>query len=184
MKKIVLSILALAFAISLQAQEAASDANQEKAEIEWLTWTEAAEKMEAEPRKLMVDVYTDWCGWCKRMDATTMKNPHIVQTVNEHYYAIKLDGEHKSDIEFKGKVYKFVAQGRRGYHELPATIMNGKMSYPTLVFLDENFQIIQPLPGYQRPQQLDPILNYFAGDFYKSVKWEKFQSEYKSPLNP
>ena len=50
-----------------------------------------------------------------------------------------------------------------------------------MVFLDENFNIIQPLPGYQQPQQLEPILSYFGGDFYKSVAWDKFQTEYKSP---
>lgn len=149
--------------------------------IEWLTWEEASERMKTEPRKMMVDVYTDWCGWCKRMDATTMKDETIVQILGEDFYAVKMDGEYKKDIEFKGRTYKFVPNGRRGYHELPAEIMNGKMSYPTLVFLDEDFKIIQPLPGYQQPRQLEPILAYFGGDFYKNVAWDKFSAEYKSP---
>ena len=45
------------------------------AKIEWLTWDQAVAKMEKEPRKIMVDVYTDWCGWCKRMDASTFQDP-------------------------------------------------------------------------------------------------------------
>lgn len=153
----------------------------EVVKIEWLTWDQMVERMEKQPRKVMVDVYTDWCGWCKRMDATTMTDPTIIQILNEQYYAVKMDGEYKENIDFRGRTYEFKASGRRGYHELPAELMNGKMSYPTLVFLDENFNLIQPLAGYQQPAQLEPILSYFGGDFYKTVAWDKFQTEYKSP---
>jgi thioredoxin-related protein len=123
--------------------------------IEWLTWEQAVAKMEKEPRLIMVDVYTDWCGWCKRMDATTMEDPSIIQLIKEKYYAVKMDAESKKDITFKGRTYKFIAQGHRGYHELPAELLSGKMSYPTLVFLDKEYAIIQPLPGYQEARGLD-----------------------------
>ena len=183
MKRISLFLFVLAFFASAHAQkldpETGVAAN--SAEIEWLSWDEAAKRMETEPRKIMVDVFTSWCGWCKRMDATTMQNPTIIQLLNDQYYAVKMDGEYKKDILFKGRTYKFVAQGRRGYHELPAELMNGKMSYPTLVFLDENFGIIQPLPGYQKAPELEPILAYFGGDFYKNTAWPSFKETYKSP---
>jgi thioredoxin-related protein len=90
-----------------------------------------------------------------------------------------MDGEYKQDILFKGRTYKFINNGRRGYHELPAELMNNQMSYPTLVFLDEEFGIIQPLPGYQEPRQLEPILAYFGGNYHKNTPWDKFQQSYK-----
>ena len=193
MKRILLILMAFAVITGLKAQQA-QDASVDKAatiqgadmktnaaQIEWLSWDEAVKRMEKEPRKIMIDVYTDWCGWCKKMDATTMKDPMIAQLMNENWYAVKMDGEQKEDIEFKGRTYKFVAQGRRGYHELPAEMMNGRMSYPTLVFLDENYGVIQPLPGYRQAPELEKILAYFGGDFYKSTSWETFQKEYKSP---
>lgn len=150
------------------------------AHIEWLTWEQAVSKMEKEPRKIMVDVYTDWCGWCKRMDATTMEDSSIVQIIGEKYYAVKMDGEGKQDITFRGRTYKFIAQGRRGYHELPAELLSGRMSYPTLVFLDEEYGIIQPLPGYQDAATLEPILAYFGEGHYKTTPWDSFQATYKS----
>ncbi len=180
MKKIVVFAFALLLVAGLKAQSAET-ANVEAPEIEWLTWDQMVDKMEKEPRKVMIDVYTDWCGWCKRMDATTMKDPTIIQIVGEEYYAVKMDGEAKEDIEFKGRTFKYVPRGKRGYHELPAELMNGKLSYPTLVFLDEAYNIIQPLPGYQQARQLETVLSYFGGDFYKNVDWDKFQKEYKSP---
>lgn len=183
MKRFTIFLFAVALVTGLHAQasKSAKVKTSKAAEIEWLTWDEATKRMEKEPRKLMIDVYTSWCGWCKRMDATTMKDPTIVQLLSDKYYAVKMDGEYKKDILFKGRTYKFVAKGRRGYHELPAELMQGKMSYPTLVFLDENYGIIQPLPGYQQARQLEPILSYFGGDFYKNTAWDSFQKTYKSP---
>lgn len=148
--------------------------------IEWLTWEQAVAKMDKAPRKIMIDVYTDWCGWCKRMDATTMEDPAIIKIIGEQYYAVKMDGECKRDITFRGRTYKFIAQGHRGYHELPAELMKGQMSYPTLVFLDEEYGIIQPLPGYQEAGTLEPILAYFGGGFYKTTPYESFQASFKS----
>ena len=177
MKKFLFLAGLLVLTLSVNAQVAATTSPK----VEWLTWEQAVAKMEKEPRKIMVDVYTDWCGWCKRMDATTMTDPTIIQILNEKYYAVKMDGEYKKDILFKGRTYQFKPGGRGGYHELPAELMSGRMSYPTLVFLDENYGIIQPLPGYQEPRGLEPILAYFGGDFYKTTAWEQFQKSYKSP---
>lgn len=186
MKRIFGFILAIGISAGAMAQGNAAEATPpgeapKAQKIEWLTWDQAVEKMETEPRKLMIDVYTDWCGWCKRMDATTMKDATIIQQINQDWYAVKLDGEYKKNIEFKGRTYKFVPSGRRGYHELPAELMNGKMSYPTLVFLDEEYAIIQPLAGYQKPRMLEQVLAYFGGDFYKDTPWPKFQETYQSP---
>jgi len=49
-----------------------------KEKIEWLSMSEAQEKFAKEKRPILVDLYTDWCGWCKRLDATTYKDPEVV----------------------------------------------------------------------------------------------------------
>lgn len=175
MKRLIVGLICVMATLAVSAQTA---------KIEWLTWEQAVVKMEKEPRKMMVDTYTDWCGWCKRMDATTMIDPAVIQIINEKYYAVKLDGEYKKDIVFKGRTYKFVpVPNQRGYHELPAELMGGKMSYPTLVFLDEQFGIIQPLAGYQDAKTLEPILAYFGTNSYKSIAWATYQTSYKSLIS-
>lgn len=164
---------------SLQAQEAALPGTK----INWLTWEEAMEKMENEPRKVMIDVYTDWCGWCKKMDATTFHHPEIVQYVNENYHAVKLDAEQKADIVFNGQTFKFVANGRRGYHELAAQLMGGRMSYPTVVYLDESKSVLQAIPGFKGARDQDMILKFWGDNAYKEVKWETFSQGYESPIS-
>ena len=150
--------------------------------VQWHTLEEAVEKSKVEKRKILIDVYTDWCGWCKKMDKATFQQDKIAKYINEHYYAVKLDGEQKADIQFKEQVFKYQKSGRRGYHEFAAAIMGGKMSYPTVVFLDEQMNVIQPIQGFQNPQNFELIMTYFAGDHYKSTPWKSYQRNYKSQL--
>jgi len=148
--------------------------------IKWLTWEEAVAAHEKKPKKIFIDVYTDWCGWCKKMDATTFKDAQVVDLMNSHFYAVKLDAEMKRDVSFKGDTYSFVKNGRRGYHELAAALMNGKMSYPTTVYLTEGFEMIQPIPGYQNSQNMRLILEYIGSDEYNDKSWEEFVASKQS----
>ncbi len=147
-------------------------------EIKWLSWENALEKCKMEKRKLLVDVYTDWCGWCKRMDRSTFENAQIANYVNAHYYPIKFNAESKADIEFKGKTYKFVKNGMRGYHELAAEITRGRLSYPTIVFLDEELEVIQPVPGFKNEMEFEKIITYFGRNEHKKTPWELYQQNY------
>jgi len=150
--------------------------------INWISWEEAIDKQKIENKKVFIDVYTNWCGWCKKMDKTTFANPVIVEYINAHYYPVKFNAEQKEIIEFRGKDYNFVKQGRRGYHELAAAITKGQLSYPTYVFMDEEMNVIQPVPGYQDELTLESILNFFGEDFYKNMPWKKFSEEFKSKV--
>ena len=149
---------------------------QEKTIVKWYTIEEVQDLVKNEPRKVYIDMYTDWCGWCKVMDKKTFTDQSIAKQLNTNFYAVKFDAEGKESVEFKGQTFKFVAQGSRGYHELAAALMQGKMSYPTSVFLDENLNVISPLPGYYPPEKLDPILKFIGEDHYKTTNYEQFLS--------
>lgn len=149
------------------------------ANVDWMTWEEAMEKSKTEKRKIFVDVYTDWCGWCKRMDANTFQKPQIARYLNKHYYAVKFNAEYKGDIVFKGKTYKFVNNSMKGYHELAAEITRGRLSYPTVVFLDENLDLLQAIPGYREEMEFEQIITYFGRDEHKKTPWETYQKNYK-----
>ena len=147
--------------------------------VTWLTWEEAVELNKKAPKKIVVDIYTDWCGWCKRMDAATFQQKHIAEYINEHYYAVKFDGEQKETIDFKGKTYQFVNSGRRGYHELAAEITQGRLGYPTIVFMDEGMNVIQAINGFKGPEDFEMIMTYFAQDFHKKLPWDKYARDYQ-----
>jgi thioredoxin-related protein len=172
MKSTVWIILLAISMLGLKAQES----------VRWYTFEEAVELTNKEPRKIMVDVYTNWCGWCKVMDRNTFSHDVVASYLNEKYYAVKFNAEQKENVQVGGNTYKYVAQGSRGYHELAAALLNGKMAYPSVVFLDENVQIIEPVQGYIDAKKFDQILKFFGEDHYKTKSWETWQANYDSPI--
>src|SRR3954463_14417926 len=99
--------------------------SQDAKEIHWMTFKEALAKNEKAPKKIFIDVYTDWCGWCKKMDASTFTNDSIIQYMNKNFYAVKLDAETKDTIKYKGVDYVFVPQYRS--NGIAPYFLNGKL---------------------------------------------------------
>jgi thioredoxin-related protein len=149
------------------------------AQVNWMTFEEAVEASKKEKKKIFIDVYTDWCGYCKMMDRNTFSDPEVARILNENFYPVKFNAEQREDVEFDGHVFKFVPAGR--YHELAASLLNNKLSYPTVVFLTENFEMIQPLPGYRKAVEFHMIAQYIGEDHFRSKSWQEFQQTYKSP---
>ncbi|MEJ2584454.1 MAG: DUF255 domain-containing protein [Robiginitalea sp.] len=147
--------------------------------VSWMRWEEAVQRAstEAQPKKMFIDVYTDWCGWCKKMDKDTFQDAEVAAYMSENFYMVKLDAEQKEPIEFGGKTYTFVASGRRGYHQLAAALLQGRLSYPTVVFLDEDLKMLSPVPGYQKPDAFLKIARYFGENIYQDTTWEAYSGE-------
>ena len=80
-------------------------AQKNKGPINWLSLQEADSLSKINPKPMFIDVYTDWCGWCKRMDATTFQDQNIANYLNANFYPVKLDAETKDSIIFQGKLF-------------------------------------------------------------------------------
>ncbi|GGH71669.1 MAG: DUF255 domain-containing protein [Bacteroidetes bacterium] len=172
MKKLlsILTVFTVAFGISSFVMKSEDDT------INWMSIEEAAEANENGANlPIFVDVYTDWCGWCKRLDQTTFRDPAVVAYMNSHFLNVKLDGEERDDITVKGQTFKYVASGRRGYNELPATLLNGKLSYPTVVFLNADLENLSPVPGYRQAGEFLIIAKFFGDGIYLEKTWDEYQ---------
>lgn len=143
--------------------------------VQWYSWEEAVEANKTKPKKFVIDLYTHWCGWCKVMDKKTFSDAQVAAFMNEHFYPIKFNAEQKEEILWNNYTFKHLEGGRNGIHELAYSLMEGKASYPTLVYLDENFNRIMISPGYKQPDQLMKELRYTNEEAYKTTKFEEFQ---------
>jgi thioredoxin-related protein len=153
-------------------------------DVKWYSIKEAMELTAKEPRILIIDVYTDWCGWCKRMDAATFSNKEIAATLNKDFYPVKLNAEGKDSIVIGGKTYKFVDNGRKGYHELAAIVTKGRLSYPTISVVDERGRVLNAYPGYKDADQFKLFLAYFNEDAYMDKTWEEYRDGNKEITVP
>jgi len=152
-------------------------------EINWVTLDKAIELQKKSPKKIMMDVYTNWCGPCKMLDKNTFQNPDVVKYVNANYYAVKFNAEGNEGINYKGKRYSNpgynpeLANRRNTAHELSQYLQI--QAYPTIVFMDEKADVIAPIKGYQTPPQLELYLKMFKADRHKTLDTqEKFNAYY------
>lgn len=133
MKVYSLILLFILLSMNLQAQD----------QIQWLKFEEAIAANEKNPKMILVDVYTDWCGWCKKMDKDTFTDPQVIAHFQKNFYAVKLNAEDtKRSFPFMGKTYTEA--------EMAAAMRVN--SYPNFVVIEPGLQNIAQLPGYRAPE--------------------------------
>jgi thioredoxin-related protein len=165
-------VIAQSFINSFQAP-----ADELKGPVHWVTFSEAVELQKKNPKPIMVDVYTSWCGPCKMMSANTFGNENIAKYLNDNFYPVKFNAETFDSVSFNGYVFKNKnAPGtNRPVHDFAVSILDGKLLYPSIVFLNEQIQRIQVVTGYYQPAQFEPLMKYFGSGKYKDTKYEDYQ---------
>ncbi|MDC7997393.1 thioredoxin family protein [Gilvibacter sediminis] len=154
--------------------------------IQWMTMNDALAAQKEEPKKIFMDVYTNWCGPCKLMDRDTFGNAQVAQFINENYYPVKFNAEGTEPVDYQGFVYTNpnYQEGRRGRNAThffaDALRLQG---YPSIVFFEEDGTLIQALPGFRSPSQIEIYLKMIANDDYKDLTtveaWEDYQKNFK-----
>ena len=122
--------------------------------ITWMDYEEGYNKAVRENKKLLVDVYTDWCGWCKVMDRETYTNAEVIKAVNTHFVTIKLNPE-------KARNYSF-GKNTMTSEQLHAWLGYGRtFGYPTTYFVHNPGGAMerQSAAGYLPPTEFMEVLN-------------------------
>ncbi|MFN7116744.1 MAG: thioredoxin family protein [Saprospiraceae bacterium] len=148
-------------------------------EIKWYTWDEAIKLSEKKPKKIFVDLYTDWCGWCKKMDKTTFTDPEVAKYMNANFYAVKFNAEQKEDVVYNKHTFKYIASGARGVHELAYSLLDGRLGYPSYVYLDEKQARISISPGYKTADSFIKELKFFGDNHYQKTTYEAYVKSQK-----
>ena len=177
MKKIVLAFV-LVFALNLIAAQ----------DINWISLEEAVELQKKTPKKIMIDMYTVWCGPCKLMEKKTFTNPDLVDYVNKHYYAVKFNGEGNEIIDFYGNTFSNPnydinrKNTRNSTHQFAQFL--GVKGYPTTIFLSESGDLITPVVGYLNVHQFELYIKMIKkGDYQVFSTPEDFEN-YRKYFKP
>lgn len=153
--------------------------------INWMSLEDALAAQSKVPKKIIMDVYTTWCGPCKMLDKNTFQNPDVVKYVNDNYYAVKFNAEGDEaikykNLEFTNPQFDPNRSGRNAQHELAQALKI--TAYPTIVFFNENGDTLLPIPGYKTPSQLELYLKLFYNDDHETISsqedWDRYQEEF------
>lgn len=155
----------------------ASFTTKPKEKINWITVAELNEQYAKQPRPILIDLYTDWCGWCKVMDKNTYGNEKVAAYINENYYAVKFDAESKTEVTFNNITYKYNPNYRS--NEFAMYLTFGRLEFPTTVFLSAPGARPAPLSGYLKPKEIEAPLKFFGGKNDQTQTFVAFEKNLK-----
>lgn len=176
-----IAIILVFFAQTAFGQLAAPTPVGEHSLVNWMTIEEAMTKYQTQPRPIIMDFYTDWCGWCKRMMATTYSDPGLSSYINAYFYPVKFDAEGKDTVEYLGQKYMPTSMQPRTTHPLAAKLLQNKLMYPTTLFLNgydkekKEFKLSMLAAGYLETQKLEPILIFSLENAFRNSNYDEFR---------
>lgn len=156
--------------LTLTASLLVADEKNKKESIAWLEFEKAVATAKKERRLLVVDFYTDWCGWCKVMDRDTYANAEVVKYAKARLVMAKVNAESGALTRYKDRSLT--------YQQLALAF--GVRGYPATVFISPEGEFLTLVSGFIAPDQFLPILEFLAEGHYKSMKYEEFLNQRKS----
>ena len=156
--------------------------NEENSPVKWLSFDELEEAMKKNPKKILVDIYTDWCVYCRMLDDKTLQNKEIADFLNTYFYCVKLNAEKSGKVNFNDETYQLLSHDGAAMHELSIALYgkSDEVAYPALILLNENYEILFRHVGYIKSKELSPLLEFLGKDIYKDQSWEDFKKNQKA----
>lgn len=141
----------------------------ENSHLKWRKFDEGLNEAKISNKKIIVDIYADWCKWCKKMDVEIYPSPEIKNYIETHYIPIKLNGESHEILYYKGEKYT--------YTEFTSSL--GVNGFPATLFMETNGEIITILPGYPGKEEFLNILKFIGEDYYLKITFDEFLKKFK-----
>jgi len=169
--------------LTSSAQKTVSNANPTQVGgVKWLTIEQAEAAQKKLPKKILVDIYTSWCRWCKVTDSVVYRNPELVKYLNQNFYCVKYNAESKTSVRYNNVRYDFLNDGR-DVNEFAIYLLNGKMSYPGTVFLSEDGKRIDGWNGYMDAYYMEAVLHYYGSNSYKEMSYKNFENDFEGKID-
>lgn len=148
-----------------------------KSVVNWRSVTSAKSDWNAHKKPILVDIFTDWCHYCKLMDATTYSNDSVISYMNDHFHSVRINAENQAELWWMGKTYHYIPKFK--LNELAIYLTNGNIVYPTTVLIGINGEM-KPVGGSLTVNELECLLKYFGENQGGKISWEEYSGHFKS----
>lgn len=149
-----------------------------KEKIDWLSIDEVKIKLQKESRPVLIDLYTNWCYWCKVMNKKTYSDLKVIEYINKYYYAVRLNAETKDSLAWGGEMYKYSDENK--VNNFSIYITQGQLAFPNTVIFADVKKTPASIPGFMEPKEIEVILKYFGDGSYKNQNFAEYSSNFKS----
>jgi thioredoxin-related protein len=136
-------------------------------DVKWRSFDAGLAEAKKTHKKILLDVYTDWCKWCTKLDKEVYTNDKVSKYLTKAYIPVKLNGEGTGKVSYKSQTTT----------EMGLAQSFGIRSYPTIIFLDSGGEPINSLGGFVDAERFLPIITYIGDDHYKSISWEEYKTK-------
>ena len=141
-------------------------ADSSSGKIQWHSYNDGVTLARIQNKKLLIDVYADWCGWCKKMDSDIYTDENIRTIVAGNFIAVKLNAESSTNVTV----------GTDQLDEAGLARALGVTGYPTTIFLESGAEPITKIAGYMEAKEFATVLRFIGEDHYKNTTFEQFKS--------
>ena len=172
MKKILLSICIVGLAVVTFAQKPVPQPE----------WTDFAKNMAAgkQEKITMVYVYNTPCENCMVFEDEIFPDSTVIKALKNDFIATRFFAATKDDIEYKGTNYSYSSfSDDEGVHILAVLLLNGRMGYPSLVFLDKNNDVLNVHYAPQTSREVLTILDYYSSGDYEKTEFDEWIKDKK-----
>lgn len=166
MKNKIIPVLAVALVLIVTyfAINANGNSNSSKNSDKQKSFEETLKLANKDKKKVIINVYADWCSWCRKMEKDTYPDPEVQKELKRNFYLYRLNGESKEVIEYDG----------RKWTKAELTAAFGIRGFPATIFLHSNSKPITVLPGYVDAKTFANILKFIGDDLYTKMTFEEF----------
>ena len=146
--------------------------------VKWLNFKQAQELNKQVQKPFIIDIYTDWCGWCKHMMKTTYSNAALANYINANFYPVKFDAETKDTIEYQGKKYYPTSTAPKTPHQLTIKFLGSSLSYPSTIFSGNNLEFNLLTQGFLDDKKIEPLLVYMVENVFRTTVYDDFSERF------
>ena len=133
--------------------------------VAWHGWNDGLSAAVRSGKPVIVDVYTDWCGWCKRMDRDVYARSDVGDYLNHHFVMVRLNAESGERVQYSGRT--LTARSLASGFDVTG--------YPTTIFLKCDGTHLVNVPGYVPAEKFMKLVRYIGdGHMERGESWEEY----------